>query len=86
MGRSLIASLPTPPQRVVLTAAYFVVSGLILLLTKGIVLMPIVRWLRERSDAQIELLLRLGGKGLIAAGLLVIAVWGWQHRRTHRPT
>ena len=79
-------ALPTLPHRVVFFAAYLVVSGFILLLTKGIVLMPIVRWLRERSDAQIELLVRLGGKGLIAAGLVVIAAWGWQQRRTRRPT
>jgi len=70
----------------VLAAAYFAVSGVILLLTKGTVLMPIVRWLRERSDDQIELLLRLGGKALIAVGLAVIAVWGWRQRRARNPT
>lgn len=69
-----------------LAAAYFAVSGVILLLTKGTVLMPIVRWLRERSDDQIELLLRLGGKALIAVGLAVIAVWGWRQRRARNPT
>ncbi len=67
-------------------AAYLAVGGITLLLTKGIVLMPIVRWLRDRTDAQIELLLRLGGKGLIAAGLAVIALWGWRYRRPRRPT
>lgn len=77
----MTALLPTPPHRVVFVAAYLVVSGFILLLTKDVVLMPIVHWLRERTDAQIDLLLRLGGKGLIAAGLAVIAAWGWRHRR-----
>ena len=77
----MTALAPVVPHRVVFVAAYLVVSGFILLLTKGLVLLPVVRWLRERSDTQLDLFLRLGGKALIATGLIIIAVWGWRQRR-----
>ena len=73
----------TPP-RVLFAAAYLVVTGVVLLFTGDLVWTPVVRWLRDRTDAEVHLLLRLGAKALIATGLAVIAAWAWHHHRARR--
>ena len=69
-----------PPA--VFAAAYLVVSGAVVLVTKGLVLLPLVGWLRQRTDHEIALFLRLSGKALIAIGLAVLLLWGLKQRRT----
>ncbi len=64
-------------------ASYLVVSGLALLLLKGTVLLPLLRWLQRRSGDELELMLALSGKTLIGVGLAML--WHWRRSRAGPP-
>ena len=65
-------------------AAYLVVSGLCLMITNGVLLMPFLHWLKGRSDAELQLIVTFSAKLLIALGLSLLVLWTLRRARVRR--
>lgn len=72
-------------SRLAFAAAYLLLTGLGLLIAKSIVLLPLLRWLKARSEADLDLVLQLGAKTLVATGLALFLLAALRQAREHRP-